>query len=385
MSIAQSNQQPNWNSWHSSPVKDILSSCPPLAQINDILKLRQQLKLLYRGEYQLIQAGDCAESFEEMTFSQTIRKAKSIVNLSNYLEKKTGIPTISVGRIGGQFAKPRSNFTEVINGKMIPSFRGEAVNYVEADTELRLPDPKLMLKGYDAASVVFDALGWSKQGQSSKVIQIPVWTSHEALLLDYEVPQIRLDKYNRYYLSSTHWPWIGERTRHPSGQHVGLLSEVINPVGCKIGPDTNADEILKLCDTLDPDYEPGRLTVITRMGPDLEKVLPNLIKAVKRSGHPIIWICDPMHGNTSKTPDGTKVRFLENIKKEAELFIKILRSNGIYPAGLHLETTPNYVSECISINDDMKKVSTNYTTTCDPRLTVDQAKTILDVWTEALT
>lgn len=212
-------------------------------------------------------------------------------------------------------------------------------------------------------------------------ISSPVWTSHEALLLDYEIPMLRTDENGRLFLGSTHWPWIGDRTRQLDGAHVSLLAEVSNPVGCKVGRTMEPGELLALCERLDPDREPGRLTLISRMGADriLDR-LPRLVEAVRDAGHPVVWLTDPMHGNTVTAPDGNKTRYVETVSHEVRRFQEAVIGAGGVCGGLHLETTPNDVTECVSCEADLGHVGDKYTTFCDPRLNPQQAVSVVSTW-----
>jgi 3-deoxy-7-phosphoheptulonate synthase len=209
-----------------------------------------------------------------------------------------------------------------------------------------------------------------------------VWTSHEALILDYELPMVRRAEDGRTLLTSTHWPWIGERTRQLDGAHVNLLATVDNPVACKIGPAVTAAEVVALCDRLDPHREPGRLTFIARLGaPLVTERLPRLVAAARSSGHPVIWMCDPMHGNTTTTPSGHKTRLVRAVQQEVRDFRAAVVSEGGVPGGLHLETTPTAVHECVSDESEIGRVGTGrYTTLCDPRLNLDQALAVVSAW-----
>jgi 3-deoxy-7-phosphoheptulonate synthase len=291
----------------------------------------------------------------------------------------THLPVVRIGRIAGQFAKPRSSPTELVGNVELPSFRGHMVNSPEPDAEGRRPDPNRVLAGYDAARTVTSLLGWG--GGGSRYIDPPMWTSHEALLLDYEIPMLRRDRTGRMFLASTHLPWIGDRTRQLDGAHVDLLAGVANPIACKVGPATTPDELLALAERLDPHREPGRLTLIARMGADLvTERLPALVAAVRAAGHPVIWLCDPMHGNTVRTPDGLKTRYVETVVAEIERFQHVLRAEGGVAGGLHLETTPDDVTECAYDESGADRVGDKYTSYCDPRLNPDQAVAAVAAW-----
>ncbi|HLJ98555.1 MAG TPA: 3-deoxy-7-phosphoheptulonate synthase, partial [Streptosporangiaceae bacterium] len=235
-----------------------------------------------------------------------------------------------------------------------------------------------------AAKEVIELLGWHRAGHGQEQrIEPPVWTSHEALLLDYELPMIRDLGGGQRWLSSTHWPWIGERTRQVDGAHVAMLAEVINPVACKVGPGIDAAEIVALCDRLDPQYEPGALTLVARMGADLvADRLPPLVEAVCRSGHPVIWLCDPMHGNTIAAPDGRKARLVEDVAREVREFRRAVAAGGGVAGGLHLETCPEEVTECVADAWALRETPRLSTSLCDPRLNPAQAISVVSAWSD---
>jgi 3-deoxy-7-phosphoheptulonate synthase len=317
----------------------------------------------------------------ESTPAHVARKRAVLDMLAGALGLATQQPIIRVGRIAGQFAKPRSKSTERIGGREIPVYRGDMVNGAAPTLESRRNDPLRILTGYMAAKDIFGHLGWSDQAVKGQFIEPPVWTSHEALLLDYELPMLRRDELGRLFLSSTHWPWIGERTRQLRGAHVALLSEVLNPVACKIGPSITPNELLALCQRLDPAREPGRLSLIARMGADLvADRLPALVRAVSAAGHPVIWLTDPMHANTITAPSGNKTRMVETIVREVRAFREVVTSSGGVAGGLHLETTPDDVTECASDTTALSFVGERYLSLCDPRLTPSQAMAVVQAW-----
>jgi 3-deoxy-7-phosphoheptulonate synthase len=254
------------------------------------------------------------------------------------------------------------------------------VNSPKPDLDARLPNPYRLINCYYAARKVMTNLGWNNP-EMLKNEPPPVWISHDALLLDYEIPMLRHDAAGAPMLASAHWPWIGERTRQVDGSHVTLLANVINPVACKVGPKLTVEELIGLCDRLNPGLVPGRLTLIARMGADLvADKLPPLVSAVRAVGHPVIWLCDPMHGNTVSTPDGRKTRFVETIVREVQQFIVAVEAAGGIAGGLHLETTPAEVTECVSLGGDVNRVGDSYTTFCDPRLNSQQAIEVVTAW-----
>jgi 3-deoxy-7-phosphoheptulonate synthase len=373
-------QQPPWD--NESEVREVraaLATRPGLVDARDVRTLRSLLAGVAAGHAHVVQAGDCAEDPAECTAGYVARKAGLLDVLAGTMKMSTHKPVLRAGRIAGQFAKPRSSPTHVIDGVELPVYRGHMVNSPEPDPELRRPDPRRLLSGYRAATEAMAHLGWRGPSRST-VIDPVIWTSHEALLLDYEVPLLRrVDE--GLLLTSTHWPWIGDRTRQIDGAHVELLAEVVNPVACKVGPGIAVDELLTLCEKLDPEREPGRLTLIARMGIDaVEEHLPPLVAAVRAAGHPVSWLTDPMHGNTVSAPCGLKTRFLDTITREIAAFQLVVREAGAAAAGLHLETTPDDVTECVADESHADQVGDKYTSFCDPRLNPRQAVSVLSAW-----
>ncbi|VFT33192.1 phospho-2-dehydro-3-deoxyheptonate aldolase [Pseudomonas aeruginosa] len=367
-------QQPEWGD--PSRLRDVqayLRGSPALIRAGDILALRATLARVARGEALVVQCGDCAEDMDDHHAENVARKAAVLELLAGALRLAGRRPVIRVGRIAGQYAKPRSKPHEQVGEQTLPVYRGDMVNGREAHAEQRRADPQRILKGYAAARNIMRHLGWdAASGQEANAS--PVWTSHEMLLLDYELSMLREDEQRRVYLGSTHWPWIGERTRQVDGAHVALLAEVLNPVACKVGPEIGRDQLLALCERLDPRREPGRLTLIARMG--AQKVgerLPPLVEAVRAAGHPVIWLSDPMHGNTIVAPCGNKTRLVRSIAEEVAAFRLAVSGSGGVAAGLHLETTPDDVTECVADSSGLHQVSRHYTSLCDPRLNPWQA------------
>ncbi|MEU4985692.1 3-deoxy-7-phosphoheptulonate synthase [Streptomyces sp. NPDC021969] len=374
-------QQPDWKDEETLPgVRDELAARPALVRAPDVHRLRVLLARAASGAVQVVQAGDCAEDPEESGRGDVARKAALLDVLAGTLKSLSHRPVLRVGRIAGQFAKPRSRPTETVLGRTLPVYRGHLVNSPEPDPDLRRPDPGRLLTCYDAADSVLRHLGWHRPTPGDGV-DATVWTSHEALVLDYELPQLRPDDSGAPYLASTHWPWIGERTRQPDGAHVALHAAIVNPVACKVGPGITPEELLDLCDRLDPHHDPGRLTLIARMGAAAVSTrLPRLVRAVRRAGHPVLWLCDPMHGNTVASPDGLKTRFVETVVHEVESFYEAVGEAGGTPAGLHLETTPDDVAECLSREAPEQRDAGKYTSFCDPRLNPAQAMTVAAAW-----
>ncbi|MFI6996270.1 3-deoxy-7-phosphoheptulonate synthase [Nocardia sp. NPDC050175] len=371
-------QQPQWGDpTQVEQIRGALAALPPLVQAGSLSRLRGLLARVAAGQAQVVQAGDCAEDPAECTAGAVRRKVWLINLLACVMRASTHQPVVRVGRIAGQYAKPRSSDTEWVGGVEIPVYRGHMVNGPEPDPRARRPDPQRLLAGYWAASQIMAQLGPTPRARIESV----VWTSHEALLLDYEVPMLRQGRDGRVALTSTHWPWIGERTRQLAGAHVALLTDVVNPVACKVGPRMTVAELLGLCARLDPEQEPGRLTLIARMGADTTMdLLPPLVRAVRAAGHPVIWLVDPMHGNTVTTAEGRKTRVVETMVREVLAFQFAVRTAGGMPGGIHLETTPDPVTECLDTPYGTDRIGENYTTLCDPRLNPGQAVSVISAW-----
>ncbi|MFF8829494.1 3-deoxy-7-phosphoheptulonate synthase [Streptomyces sp. NPDC015131] len=382
---APARQQPDWpDATEVARVRAALSALPPLVRAGDVRALRAQLARVAAGEAQVVQAGDCAEDPAECTPGYVARKRAVLDLLAGAMRMVTHRPVVRVGRMAGQFAKPRSRPTEWCNGIELPVYRGHMVNGPEPDPAARRPDPERLLAGYRAASEAMTHLGWRPGGGPDGPghgPDAPVWTSHEALLLDYELPMLRPGDGDRPLLASTHWPWIGERTRQVDGAHVDLLARVDNPVACKVGPGMTADELTALCERLDPLREPGRLTLIARMGAGaVADRLPPLVAAARASGHPVIWLCDPLHGNTVSTPDGVKTRVVTTVEREVREFQRAVTEAGGVAGGLHLETTPDDVAECVAAEGPGGPAAGKYTSFCDPRLNPAQAVSVVSAW-----
>lgn len=374
-------QQPDWGDQPEvEEVRGDLAARPALVMSEDVRNLRGLLARAATGEVQIVQSGDCAEDPDECTPGYVARKSGLLDALAGVMRMATHKPVLRVGRMAGQFGKPRSKPTETIDGVELPVYRGHMVNSPEPDPDLRRPDPRRMLTCYDAAQRALRYLGWSGDERARRVGP-PVWTSHEALLLDYEISLVRPGAEGHLLLASTHWPWIGERTRQVDGAHVALLAQVVNPVACKVGPSMEPDELLALCARLDPAREPGRLTLIARMGARaVADALPALVTAVREAGHPVIWLTDPMHGNTVSTPGGFKTRLVETVMHEVAEFQRAVYGAGGVAGGLHLETTPDDVTECAPDEEALARVGDKYTSFCDPRLNPHQALAVAASW-----
>lgn len=413
-------QQPEWpDAYALEQTLKTLSTLPPLVFAGEARDLRSSLAQVAAGEAFLLQAGDCAESFAEFT-ADTIRdKLKVILQMAVVLTYGTGTPVVKVGRIAGQFAKPRSSPTEMVGGSELPSFRGHMVNDDGPTLAARTPDPARLLAAYhQSASTLnllraftkggFADLGevhmWNQQfvassaeGQRYRATaedieralrfmracgidlvrektlhQVDFWTSHEALILGYEEAMTRQDSLTGdHYDTSAHMLWVGERTRQVDGAHIEFLSGVANPVGAKIGPTATPAEVVALCGALDPDRVPGRLTLISRMGAGkVEAGLPPLLRAVRDAGHPVVWTCDPMHGNTFTAADGHKTRHFDHVLAEIGEFFAVCRAEDVWPGGVHVELTGDSVTECLGGAEEILEdhLELRYTTTCDPRL-----------------
>ena len=413
-------QQPQWpDSGALDNALKQISAFPPLVFAGEARSLQTALGQVASGNAFLLQAGDCAESFEEFSAVNIREKLRVILQMAVMLTYSMGVPVVKVGRIAGQFAKPRSNNTETIDGVELPVFRGHMVNGPDAHAEARIPNPDRLVQAYHQAASTLNLVraftkggfadlnrvhAWnqefvaqSAEGQRYEQVaseieralafmracgidtetntalhQVDVYTSHEALILGYEEALTRQDSLTGgWYDCSAHMLWIGERTRQLDGAHVEFLRGVGNPIGCKIGKTTDVDYVLSLCETLNPARIPGRLTLISRMGAnDVEEALRPLLRAVRDAGHPVVWACDPMHGNTYSAPNGRKTRHLEDIVKEITGFVKAHRAEGTWPGGIHIELTGENVTECLGGseglgNDDL---DTRYETVCDPRL-----------------
>jgi len=370
-------EQPDWRS-HPGLARNRaeLRSSEPLVTEREIIAARRAIALVAVSEARLTQIGDCAESFTESDPASTAAKAALLDELGDLLAQRTGQSVARFGRMAGQYAKPRSSATELVGGFELPTFRGHLVNSPEPDPVARAADPERLLRAYRESSRVLNGLRSHRTGEDGGP-----WVSHEALVLDYESPQIRRgERAGERYLSSTHLPWIGERTRQPDHAHVAMLSAVSNPVACKVGPTMTPRSAVELCGILDPDRVPGRLTLIARMGADrVGAVLPEIARAVRRAGHPVVWLSDPMHGNTVRAGSGHKTRHLETMIREASTFRTVLEALGLHPGGLHLEVATADVTECVGATvPDEESVRLRYESLCDPRLNPAQARELIE-------
>ena len=418
-------QQPEWEDpGELDRALKELRNQPPLVFAGEARALQDALGMAARGEAFVLQAGECAESFENLSADSIRDQLKIVLQMAVVLTYAAGLPVVKVGRIAGQFAKPRSAARERVNGQDLPVYRGDAVNDIADDAASRRPDPQRLVRAYHQASSTLNLLRAFTKGGFADLGQVHMWnqefvaaspegqryediasdidralrfmaacgikvesdvalhqvdfyTCHEALILGFEEALTRQDSLTGdFYDCSAHLLWAGERTRQPDGAHIEFLSGVKNPVACKLGPSSTPAQVLELCERLDPDGIPGRLTFIARMGARaVREVLPPLVAAVRDSGRPILWVCDPMHANTFLTGNGIKTRRYEDILDEIKGFFAVHRQAGTFPGGVHLELTADEVTECLgggdAVSDDQLDVS--YRTLCDPRLNGHQS------------
>ncbi|MFT4059522.1 MAG: 3-deoxy-7-phosphoheptulonate synthase [Legionella sp.] len=358
-------------------IQNILKSQAPLVSIKEINKFRQLIARAALGEYFLIQSGDCAERFSECDQETTYAKLDFIQQLAEFFQRKTGSSVLQVGRIAGQYAKPRSNQYETYQNKRIYSYFGDMINQFQENH--RRPDPWRMLLSYNCSASIYHAMNqWNRELEPEQKI----YTSHEALLLYYEHALTRLDKQTGlYYNRSTHFPWLGKRTVN-SIEHIDYLKKIANPIAIKIGSDTSIPALIKTINTLDPDYLPGRITLIPRLGAQsVHRVLPQLITAVKKTRHTVLWSCDPMHGNTETLNSGIKIRKLSTIIAEIKDSFLIHKTMGSTLNAIHLEATHQKVTECIDYKSSLCSSVTgfkkNYKSLVDPRLNYEQTMHVM--------
>ncbi len=405
-------------------VEATLADYPPLVFAGEARKLKEHLGRVAEGKAFLLQGGDCAESFAEFHANNIRDTFRVLLQMAVVLTFGAACPVIKVGRMAGQFAKPRSAGTEVLDGVELPSYRGDIINGIEFNEASRVPDPDRLLRAYNQAAATLNLLRAFAQGGFADLHKVHQWnqqflakspqgrryeemagridealafmeacgvtpekvpqlretsfyTSHEALLLNYEQALTRVDSLTgQWYDCSAHLLWIGDRTRQLDGAHVEFLRGVGNPLGMKCGPSLDPDDLLRLIDALNPDNVPGRLTLIARMSADdVEAKLPPLVRAVKRAGKKVIWSCDPMHGNTIKSSTGYKTRPFDRILAEVRGFFAVHRAEGSHAGGLHFEMTGQDVTECIGGAQAISEASLGdrYHTHCDPRLNASQA------------
>ena len=408
-------QQPGWADLDAvdAPVRQ-LRLLPPLVFAGECDQLRDRLAAVSRGEAFLLQGGDCAETFDGVTANNVRNKLKTLLQMAVVLTYAASVPVVKVGRIAGQYAKPRSRPTETRGEVTLPAYRGDMVNGFEFTADARLPDPARMVRAYHAAAATLNLTrafigggyadlrevhAWNTDfvrtspagqryermaGEITKALSfmraigadpeqlhtVELFASHEALLLDYETALTRIDsRTGRPYAVSGHLLWVGERTRDLGGAHVEFAARVRNPVAVKLGPTASPEDVLALAERLDPDREPGRLSFVSRMGARrVRDELPPLVEKATASGLAVSWICDPMHGNTYEAPSGHKTRRFDDVVDEVRGFFEVHRSLGTVPGGIHVELTGDDVTECVGGGDPIQEegLADRYETFCDP-------------------
>jgi 3-deoxy-7-phosphoheptulonate synthase len=416
-------QQPSWpDAAALAAVTDELAASPGLVVPDECDTLRDRLAAVSRGEAFLLQGGDCAETFDGVTAAAVRDKLRTILQMAVVLTYAASVPVVKVGRMAGQYAKPRSADIEAITG--LPSYRGDAVNDLAADAQARVPDPRRMLRAYAASAMTLNLVRAYTRGGLADLRAVHDWNqdfvrrspagqryervardidkaldfmracgidlerdqamhgveffaSHEALLLDYEGPLTRHDdERGASYDLSAHMLWIGERTRALDGAHVEFARSIANPIGVKLGPGVAPEDAVALAARLDPDRVPGRLTFITRMGSQqVRDVLPPLVEKIRAEGVAVTWVCDPMHGNTVTSAGGYKTRHFDDVIDEVRGFFEVHHALGTYPGGVHVELTGDDVTECLGGAHDLVEddLAGRYETACDPRLNTGQA------------
>ena len=418
-------QQPEWDDPGALDLAlKELRNQPPLVFAGEARALKAALGAASQGEAFVLQAGECAESFDNLSADSIRDQLKIILQMAVVLTYASGLPIVKVGRIAGQFAKPRSSPSELVGDLELPAFRGHMVNGVDFDAVSRRPNPKRLLRAYHQSSSTLNLLRAFTKGGFADLNQVHMWnqefvaaspqgrryedianaidralrfmaacginltsdvtlhqvdfyTCHEALILGFEEALTRQDSLTGdWYDCSAHLLWAGERTRQPGGAHIEFLSGVKNPVACKLGPRATPAEVLALCERLDPEGEAGRLTFITRMGAGaVREALPPLVRAGRDSGRPVLWVCDPMHGNTFLTAGGVKTRRFEDILAEIKGFFAVHEHEGTFPGGVHLELTADEVTECLGGGEEIldDQLVASYRSLCDPRLNGNQS------------
>jgi len=414
-------QQPSWPDADAlEQVRQTLAKYPPLVFAGEVDILKDRIAQAATGKAFLLQGGDCAETFADATADRIRSRVKTLLQMAVVLTYGASMPVIKMGRMAGQFAKPRSSDTETREDVTLSAYRGDAVNGYDFTTESRTPDPKRLLQAYNTSASTLNLIRAFTMGGFADLRSVHEWnkgftdnpansryevmareidkaikfmaacganfnelrttefyTSHEGLLFDYERPMTRIDsRTGTPYDTSAHFIWIGERTRQLDGAHVDFLSRVRNPLGVKLGPSTSVDDVMALIEKLDPDREPGRLTFITRMGTGkIREALPKLVSAVKDSGAQPLWITDPMHGNGITTKNGYKSRRFDDVMDEVRGFFEVHRDLGTFPGGVHVELTGDDVAECLGGSEhiDEATLESKYESLCDPRLNHSQS------------
>ncbi|MEV6971954.1 class II 3-deoxy-7-phosphoheptulonate synthase [Kitasatospora sp. NPDC093806] len=415
------NQQPDWPDQVAlRAVTARLAAAPPLVFADECDQLRRRLAAVARGEAFLLQGGDCAETFET-TGTEAVRgKLRTLLQMAVILTYAAAVPVVKIGRMAGQYAKPRSSPVEQRDGLTLPSYRGDAVNGREFTAEARRPDPERLLRMYESSATTLNLVRALTGGGFADLRQVHDWNrgfvtgspageryerladeieqaldfmqacgvdtrelstadffvGHEGLLLEYEEALTRSTESGREYATSAHFLWIGERTRALDGEHVAYFSRISNPIGVKLGPTADPDTVLALLDKLDPAREPGRLTFVVRAGADrVRDVLPTLVEKVASEGARVCWVCDPMHGNTFTAPSGHKTRRFDAVLDEVVGFTEVHHALGTHPGGIHVELTGDDVTECIGGGYEVRAedLRHRYETACDPRLNHGQS------------
>jgi 3-deoxy-7-phosphoheptulonate synthase len=409
-------QQPSWpDAAAVAAASKQIASFPPLVFAGEVDDLREKLGRAASGNAFLLQGGDCAETFAGATAEQIKNRVKTILQMAVVLTYGASMPIVKMGRMAGQFAKPRSTDTETRGDVTLPAYRGDIVNGYDFTAEARTPDPSRLVQGYHTAVSTLNLVRAFTQGGFADLRQVHSWNkgfaanpankryeilardidraikfmeaagadfdelrrvdfyaSHEGLLMDYERPMTRIDsRTGTPYNTSAHFLWVGERTRDLDGAHIDYFSRVRNPIGVKLGPTTSPDDMLRLIDKLDPDREPGRLTFITRMGAGkVRDALPPLLEAIKGHEATPLWVSDPMHGNGLTTSTGYKTRRFDDVVDEVKGFFEAHRAAGTHPGGIHIELTGDDVTECLGGSEhiDEATLATKYESLCDPRL-----------------
>ncbi|MBX6166773.1 class II 3-deoxy-7-phosphoheptulonate synthase [Thermobispora bispora] len=415
-------QQPDWpDRAELDRVVRELATMPPLVFAGECDQLKERLAAVTRGEAFVLQGGDCAETFSGATADNVRNKLKTLLQMAIVLTYAGRVPVVKIGRMAGQFAKPRSKPVEVRDGVELPAYRGDMVNGFDFTAEARRPDPARLLRAYHCSAATLNLARAFTKGGYADLRQVHAWnqdfvaespagqryerlareidqalafikacggdpsefhtvefySSHEALILEYESALTRIDSRTGLpYDVSAHMVWIGERTRQLDGAHVEFASKIRNPIGVKLGPTTTPEEALALIEKLNPENEPGRLTLITRMGAKkIRDVLPPLVEKVTANGAAVAWVCDPMHGNTFEAPSGHKTRRLDDILDEVAGFFEVHHALGTHPGGIHIEFTGDDVTECVGGGHEIveEDLALRYETTCDPRLNRSQS------------
>ena len=418
-------QQPQWpGGSDGEPVSQAvaeLKKLPPLVFAGECDNLKAKIAEAQAGRAFWLQGGDCAETFASATADSIRNRIKTILQMAAVLQYASSLPVIKVGRMAGQFAKPRSNDDETREGVTLPAYRGDAVNDIEFTAESRQPNPQRLVQVYNTSAATLNLVRAFTQGGFADLRQVHEWnkgfandprfgqryeqmaseigralnfmtsagvdpesfrrvdfySSHEALILEYEKALTRIDsRTGNAYDVSGHFLWIGERTRQLDGAHLDFAAKIHNPIGVKLGPKSTPEDALTLINILNPSNEPGRLTLITRMGAGLvREKLPALVEAVQESGAQVLWVCDPMHGNTYEAPSGYKTRRFDDVLDEVRGFFEVHKSLGTHPGGIHIELTGDDVTECVGGGEQISEedLANRYETACDPRLNHTQS------------